>query len=128
MTPEALKRAHDWIEVREELLARVSSLDPKRDANDRNIRPMYAHLLSALRRATITLIRVISEGHHFSEEDSAAAREGAQGCFMWRGTNYLAKIWYGTVQLHEMPRTSEEPFFRLGTVDCIFVVYFIRLD
>ncbi|CAM9981320.1 unnamed protein product [Scytosiphon promiscuus] len=92
MTPEAIQRAYDWIEVREDLLARVSSLDPKRDANNKNIRPMYAHLLSALRRATITLIRVISEGCASTDQDDADAGRRAQGCFMWRGTNYLAKI------------------------------------
>lgn len=94
MTPEALKRANNWIEVREDLLARVASLDPKLDANNKNIRPMYAHLLSALRRATVTLIQVISEGQAFRDEDGAAADKDAWGCFMWRGTNYLAKIWY----------------------------------
>lgn len=98
MIPDTLKRAHEWIEVREDLLSRVKSLDPKLDANDRNIRPMYAHLLLALRRATITLIRIIVDGQVAVGDGRSAAGEDVDGgCLMWRGTNYLAKIWYSQV-------------------------------
>lgn len=97
ITPEALKRAHEWIEVREDLLSRVKSLDPKVDANDRNIRPMYAHLLLALRRATIALIRIIADGQAAVGDGKTAGEDFDRGCFLWRGTNYLAKIWYGEV-------------------------------
>lgn len=91
-TPEAFQRVQDWIEVREDLLARVASLDPKLDANRKNIRPMYAHLLLALRRATVTLIRLIADGQGVGDGKNV----NDIGCFMWKGTNYLAKIWYGT--------------------------------
>lgn len=93
MSPEARQRAYDWIGVREDLLSRVASLDPKVDSKDRNIRPMYSHLLLALRRATITLIRIISGGNIVDGKDLPAA-EDCRGCFMWKGINYLAKIWY----------------------------------
>ncbi|CAM9240597.1 unnamed protein product [Hapterophycus canaliculatus] len=63
---------------------------------------MYAHLLTALRRATITLIRVLSEGGYFIDEDEATADKGARGCLMWRGTNYLAKICRDTAFLGEV--------------------------
>lgn len=96
MEPETLKRAHEWIEVREDLLSRIKSLDPKLDANDRNIRPMYAHLLFALRRATITLIRIITGGQAIGDGRNTGVNDN-RGFFMWRGTNYLAKIWYSQV-------------------------------
>lgn len=91
MAPEVIKRVHDWIDVREELLSRITSLDPKVDSKERNIRPMYAHLLLALRRATVTLIRIIAStkadcGKREEENDD-------RGFFEWKGQNYLAKIW-----------------------------------
>lgn len=92
MSPETRQRAYDWIDVREDLLARVSSLDPKVDSKDRNIRPMYSHLLIALRRATITLIRVIARVQDVGDGEPTGADDG-RGCFMWKGINYLAKIW-----------------------------------
>lgn len=101
MTPEAIKRVHDWIDVREALLARVASVDPKL-VKERNIRPMYAHLLVALRRATITLVRMITEGQDagIREATSEATGPGENGTpstkgpyFMWKGMNYLIKIW-----------------------------------
>ncbi|CAM9977036.1 unnamed protein product [Ectocarpus sp. 12 AP-2014] len=97
-TPEAFQRVHDWIEVREDLLARVASLDPKLDANQKNIRPMYAHLLLALRRATVTLIRLIADGQDFGDGKSMYDK----GCFMWKGTNYLSKICQDTAFLESI--------------------------
>lgn len=91
MAPEDTKRIHDWIDVREELLSRVASLDPKVDSKGRNLRPMYAHLLLALRRATVTLIRIISTGQ--AEYGKRVEADDDRGFFEWRGQNYLAKIW-----------------------------------
>lgn len=93
MSPEVIKRAHDWIDVREELLSRVASLDPKVDSKERNIRPMYAHLLLALRRATVTLIRIIASGQCV-EYGKSTDEDDDRGVFKWKGQNYLAKIWY----------------------------------
>ena len=92
MSPEARQRAYDWIDVREDLLSRVASLDPKVDSKNRNIRPMYSHLLQALRRATITLIRLIAGGQD-TDDGKLPTTDDCRGCFMWKGTNYLAKIW-----------------------------------
>ncbi|CAM9845896.1 unnamed protein product [Ectocarpus fasciculatus] len=97
-TPEAFQRVHDWIEVREDLLARVASLDPKLDASQTNIRPMYAHLLSALRRATVTVIRLIADGQGIGDGKNV----NDKGCFMWKGTNYLAKICQDTAFLENI--------------------------
>ncbi|CAM9200275.1 unnamed protein product [Ectocarpus sp. 4 AP-2014] len=97
-TPEAFQRVHDWIEVREDLLARVASLDPKLDANQNNIRPMYAHLLLALKRATVTLIRLIADGQDVGDGTNVYDK----GCFMWKGTNYLAKICQDTAFLENI--------------------------
>lgn len=99
MAPETLKRVQEWIEVREDLLSRVKSLDPKLDANNRNIRPMYSHLLLALRRATITIIRMIADGQAVGDGRNAGADDD-RGFFLWRGTNYLGKIWYSHVLLN----------------------------
>ncbi len=93
MDPEVTKRVHDWIDVREELLSRVASLDPKVDSKGRNIRPMYAHLLLALRRATVTLIRIIASGQQQDDYGKREEADDARGFFEWRGQNYLAKIW-----------------------------------
>lgn len=113
MSPEALRKAYDWIDVREDLLSRVASLDPKVDSNDKNIRPMYSHLLLALRRATITLIRIIAGGKDVEDGEFPAA-DDRRGCFMWKGINYLAKIWYvhtgdqiqGTIHVDHVWTTS----------------------
>lgn len=100
MKPETVQRANDWVEVREALLARVASLDPVQ-GRERNTRPLYAHLLVALRRATITLIRVmiaddVAGGGDRRDGSDQHGEENKEGrpCFMWMGVNYLAKIWY----------------------------------
>lgn len=100
MMPETVQRANDWVEVREALLARVASLDPEQ-ARERNIRPLYAHLLVALRRATITLIRVMiaddiagGGGRRDASDQHGEENEEDCPCFMWMGVNYLTKIWY----------------------------------
>lgn len=99
MTPEETQKVHDWVEVREALLARVASLDPKL-ANNQNIRPMYAHLLVALRRATITIIRIVAD-REGTEDGRGAAVDGdgqteENACFGWMGLNYFTKIWQVT--------------------------------
>lgn len=90
MRPETIQRVHDWIEVRESLLGRVESLDPTQVWN-RSVRPMYAHLLVALRRATITLVRLIAAEDESEGGQLLSAEETPR--FIWNGVNYLAKIW-----------------------------------
>lgn len=92
MTPERFQRIIDWIRVREALLGRLASLDPKQ-AKDKNIRPMYAHVLVALRRATVTLVRIIADDARTSDIDDGRGNRGGRSCFTWKGINYLAKIW-----------------------------------
>lgn len=109
MTPETVQRVDDWVEVREALLARVASLDPKQAKKERNINIWlsYAHLLVALRRATITLIRMLVDDaaagdRRYAEEVPASEHKGERRregllspyCFTWMGMNYLTKIWY----------------------------------
>ncbi|CBJ26989.1 hypothetical protein Esi_0051_0085 [Ectocarpus siliculosus] len=121
-TPEAFQRVHDWIEVREDLLARVASLDPKLDANQKNIRPMYAHLLLALRRATVTLIRLIADGQDVGDGKDVYDK----GCFMWKGTNYLAKICQDTAFLESIDELQR--FFGETSHDNPLAVKFGGLD
>ncbi|CAM9300058.1 unnamed protein product [Ectocarpus sp. 6 AP-2014] len=121
-TPEAFQRVHDWIEVREDLLARVASLDPKLDANQKNIRPMYAHLLLALRRATVTLIRLIADGQDVGDGKDVYDK----GCFVWKDTNYLAKICQDTAFLESIEELQR--FFGETSHDNPLAVKFGGLD
>lgn len=118
MSPEAHQRAYDWIDVREDLLSRVASLDPKVDSKNRNIRPMYSHLLQALRRATITLIRIIAGGQDI-EDGKMPDTNDCRGCFMWKGINYLAKIWYVVDHISSAVLSIGRLFttFRLGRMN-----------
>lgn len=111
MPPGTKQRAYDWIEVRESLLRRVESLDPKLVSN-RNIRRMYSHLLVALRRATITLVRLVVPQDENGGGVLAVDGGDEPPCIMWNGVNYLSKIWCvdcpGQTVLHYLFSVIEE--------------------